>query len=537
VLYGSHTGNSKKVANQAKQRLEAAGWAVKVEDLNDYPTKDLKGEQIVLLIASTQGEGEPPASAETFYKWLLGPRAPRLDNLQFAVCGLGDRSYLQFCQTGKDFDARFEALGAKRLVARADCDVDYADTAEAWLEAVLVHLPVPVATVPHALVKPAAAPTAIAPAQPTIGTRKQPFAATLLDKVQLNGRGSEKETWHLELSLEGSGIGYEPGDSLGIYASNPPQLVKEVLNAAMLDGDKKVKFNEKETIFREVLLNEAEITTLNREVLENFANWSNNAKLKEILGNTDVLRQFLYGRNLADLFRAYPTAMSEQTLVNMLRKMPPRLYSIASSLEAHPEEVHLTVGAVRYQFDGRAHWGAASTFVADRLAVGETLPVFVERNEYFKLPANDDTDILMVGPGTGVAPFRAFVEARTERGAKGRNWLFFGNPHFETDFLYQTEWLNHLKRGTLDRLDVAFSRDQKEKVYVQHRLLERSKLVFDRLENGAHFYVCGDKNRMAHDVQAALVQIVAAESGKGAEYAQEYLVGLKKQRRFLEDVY
>ena len=313
--------------------------------------------------------------------------------------------------------------------------------------------------------------------------------------------------------------------------------MKEILNAAMLDGDKLVKFNEKEGRFRDILLKETEITTLNREVLENYANWTSNAKIKDILSNNDHLRSFLYGRNVADLLREYPAAMSENTLLSFLRKMPPRLYSIASSLHAHPDEVHLTVGAVRYQYDGRAHWGAASTYLADRLEVGQTVPVFVEQNTYFKLPDDDHTDIIMVGPGTGIAPFRAFVEARTERGAVGRNWLFFGNPHFETDFLYQTEWLTHLKRGTLDRLDVAFSRDQKDKIYVQHRLLERSALVFERLENGAHFYVCGDKNRMAHDVQTALLQIIATESGKGADYAQEYLGILKKQRRFLEDVY
>jgi sulfite reductase (NADPH) flavoprotein alpha-component len=542
ILFGSHTGNSKKLANQTAQRLGTAGWQVKVEDMNDYPTKNLKNEQIVLLISSTQGEGEPPVAAEEFYKWLNSPRAPRLEQLQFAVCGLGDRSYLQFCQTGKDFDARLEALGAKRLVARADCDVDYEDTANEWIEAVLVHLPVPVAAPRAASVTPTAL-SGNRTAEPqletiaTIGTRKQPFEATILEKTQLNGRGSEKETWHLELSLEGSGIQYEAGDALGIYAQNPPSLVKEILYAAMLDGNKQVVFNGKTNTFRDTLLQEVEITTLNREVVENYANWTNNAKLKAILSDNDQLRAFLYGRNLADLIREFPAAMSENTLLSFLRKMPPRLYSIASSLLAHPEEVHLTVGAVRYQHNGRPHLGAASTFLADRVSVGETVSVFVEQNAYFKLPTDDKADIIMVGPGTGIAPFRAFVEERVERGASGRNWLFFGNPHFETDFLYQTEWLNHLKRGSLDRLDVAFSRDQQEKVYVQHRLLERSKLVFDRLENGGYFYICGDKNRMAHDVQSALVQIIATESGKGSDFALDYLKDLKKQRRFLEDIY
>jgi len=357
-----------------------------------------------------------------------------------------------------------------------------------------------------------------------------------LEKIQLNGRGSQKETWHLELSLEDSGLTYEPGDSLGIYPQNPPSLVREVLYAAMLNGNKTVIFNEKENSLRHFLLREVELSALTRDLIEKYANWTNNTKLKTLLEDNVALKQFIWGRNVADLIREFPAAMSEATLLSFLRKMPPRLYSIASSLEAHPDEVHLTVAAVRYQYDGRPHLGAASTYLADRVLAGESVPVFVERNEYFKLP-DDSADMIMVGPGTGVAPFRAFVEERTERNATGKNWLFFGNPHFETDFLYQTEWLNHLKRGTLDRLDVAFSRDQNDKIYVQHRLIERSKLIFDRLENGAHFYVCGDKDRMASDVQNAVVQIVAKESGKGAEYAAEYLKGLKKQRRYLEDVY
>ncbi len=367
--------------------------------------------------------------------------------------------------------------------------------------------------------------------------RKRPFAAPILEKIQLNGRGSQKETWHLELSLEGSGLTYAPGDSLGIYPQNPPSLVREVLYAAMLNGNKTLVFNEKENSLRHFLLREVELTVLTREVIEKYATWTNNSKLKALLEDNAALKKFTWGRNVADLIREFPAAMSEATLLSFLRKMPPRLYSIASSLEAHPDEVHLTVAAVRYAYDGRPHLGAASTFLADRVMTGESVPVFVEHNEYFKLPADESADIIMVGPGTGVAPFRAFTEERSERGASGKNWLFFGNPHFETDFLYQTEWLNHLKRGTLDRLDVAFSRDQTDTIYVQHRLAERSRLIFERLENGAYFYVCGDKERMASDVQNAVVQLVAKESGKGEEYAVEYLKGLKKQRRYLEDVY
>ena len=546
VLYGSQTGNSKKVAGQLATRVREHGWEVTVADLNDYPTKNLKSEKIVLLVVSTQGEGEPPIAAEEFYKWLQGPRAPQLAGLQFAVCALGDRSYLQFCQIGKEFDARFEALGATRLADRVDCDVDFEEAVESWTNVVLEKLPVPAGSVTdkksavsqtngHALVQTAAKPAG------TLFDRKHPFAAPVLEKIQLNGRGSAKETWHVELSLEGSDLTFEPGDSLGIYAQNPESLVREVLYAAALNGNKLLNFNGKDAPLRDILLREVELTVLTRDAIEKYANWTNNAPLKNILQDQTALKKFLWGRNVADLLREFPGAMSETTLLTFLRKMPPRLYSIASSLAAHPDEVHLTVAAVRYDFNGRPHQGVTSTFLADRIGVGASLPVFIERNEYFKLPTDDSTDIIMVGPGTGVAPFRAFVEEREARGGTsrqhGKNWLFFGNPHFETDFLYQTEWLNHLKRGTLDRLDVAFSRDQNDKIYVQHRLLERSRLIFDRLENGAHFYVCGDKDRMAADVQNAVVQLVAKESGKGEEFAVEYLKNLKKQRRYLEDVY
>jgi sulfite reductase (NADPH) flavoprotein alpha-component len=533
VLYGSQTGNSKKVANQLAASARERGLDVVVSDLNDYPSKQLKDEKLVLLVISTQGEGEPPAAAAEFHKWLLGTRAPKLDGLKFAVCALGDKSYVQFCQTGKEMDARLEALGATRLLERLDCDVEFEEAVEEWIGKVMECT---------AELRSGAAPlyatqTSAPERSSAVHTRKHPFAAPILEKIQLNGRGSQKETWHLELSLEGAGLSYEPGDSLGIYPQNPPSLVREVLYAAMLNGNKTLEFNEKESAFRHILLKEVELSVLTREVIEKYANWTNNAQLKVLLENPAALKKFIWGRNVADLLREFPAAMSEATLLSFLRKMPPRLYSIASSLEAHPEEVHLTVASVRYEYGGRPHLGAASTFLADRVATGEIVPVFVERNEYFKLPADDSADIIMVGPGTGVAPFRAFVEARTERGASGKNWLFFGNPHFETDFLYQTEWLNHLKRGTLDRLDVAFSRDQADKIYVQHRLAERSKLIYERLENGAHFYVCGDKERMATDVQSAVLQIVAKESGRGEEYAATYLKGLKKQRRYLEDVY
>lgn len=536
VLYGSQTGNSKKVANQTAERLRQTGWTVTVTDMNDYVPKNLKQEQYVIFVVSTHGEGEPPTAAEDLHKWLHSARAGRLERMQYAVCGLGDRSYLHFCKTAQDFDRQLESLGATRLVAHAACDVAYEPTARVWMDALvgaLANVPQPVTAGPSATYHHTENDV------PPISQfdRNQPYEATILEKIQLNGRGATKETWHIELSADSTTLPYEVGDALGVIPLNSPSLVREILYAAMLNGQKVVSYNGKERLFQEILQQEVEITVLTHDLVSQYAQWGNLPKLQAIVNDSAAFKQFAWGRNVADLLRAYPVALSEETLLTFLRPLPARLYSIASSPLAHPDEVHLTVAAVRYEFLGYPHLGAASTYLADQVSIGDTIRVFVQPNAYFKLPANDATDIIMVGAGTGVAPFRGFVSERAERGATGKNWLFFGNPHFETDFLYHTEWLQHLKKGTLDRLDIAFSRDQAEKLYVQHRLIERSRLLFERLENGAHIYICGDKNRMAHDVQDALRQIVAKESGKGAEYAEAYIKTLKKQRRLLEDVY
>jgi len=539
VLYGSQTGNSKKVAQNVAALIREQGWDATVTDLADYAVKNLKTAQIALFVVSTQGEGTPPSSAESFYEWLHSARAPKLPELQFAVCSLGDSSYLKFCQTGIDFDARLEALGASRLAARADCDLDYEETAGQWAATVVNQLKTAVGAQPAAQVK------AQLPAKPDYVAgfnRKNPYSAPVLEKILLNGRGSVKETYHIELGLEGSGLVYEPGDSLGILAHNSDRLVEQVLAAGKFSGGEQVEFEGKATSLASILKSCKELSVLNRTVLEQYAVQTGHENLKAITTDHERLKKYLWGRNTGDLLREFPGALTPQQLTDTLRNIAPRLYSIASSMVAHPDEAHLTVSALRYEFGRTQREGLASTFLSDRVDVGDSVAVFVERNEYFKLPADDSADIIMVGPGTGVAPFRAFVEERNElrdsgSPKQGRNWLFFGNPNFTTDFLYQREWLQYLKTGALDRLDVAFSRDQAEKIYVQHRLIEKGRQLFERIENGAYCYVCGDKNRMAADVQQAFLQIIAKESGKGEAYAVEYLGNLKKQRRYLEDVY
>ena len=538
ILFGSQSGNSKKVANQAAEALKAAGSEVVVADMSEYKTSQLKNEKLLLVVVATYGEGEPPAAAEELHKFIFSSRASKFSaDTQFAVLALGDKSYLQYCQTGKDFDQQLEKLGAKRIADRVDCDVDWHDDVDKWVKTVVEKLPKPT----NGVASNGNGQTYVtATKQETPASkydRKTPFEAEVLEKIQLNGRGSVKETWHVELSLEGSGLTYEPGDALNIFATNSERMVADVLKTSKLDPSVLVDFDGQKQKLGDVLLEKAEISVLTRDVLQKYYGFTKNEKLKAILDDPKVLQAYIYGRDVADLFVDFPSEVPPQYFADFLRKMPARAYSIASSLAAHEDEVHLTVGAVRYNFRGRKKEGVASSFLADRVSIGEKVKVFVEKNEYFKLPNDPNADIIMVGPGTGIAPFRAFVEERAETGAEGKNWLFFGNPNFTTDFLYQTEWQQYLKKGNLDRLDLAFSRDQKDKVYVQHRLLQKSKLIFERLQNGSYFYVCGDKNKMAGDVERAMVQISMKEGGFSEEKAIEFIKELKKKRQYLEDVY
>ena len=539
ILYGSHTGNGKKIAGQAAAAAASRGLAAEVLDMNDYPARQLAQEQNLLVIVSTHGEGEPPISAEELHQFINGPRAPKLSKLRFAVLALGDKSYLHYCQTGKDFDQCLAELGGTRLLDRVDVDVAFQPPAAQWIEAVLDVLAGSASTTaPVAAALVSAAVTLEAAPVDTQFTHENPWSAKVLESIQLNGRGSHKETYHIELDLAGAGLHYAPGDALAVVPINHNPLVEEVLRAARLSDTAPVQLGHESLPLAAALASRRELTVLTRDVLERYAALAPHAELHGLLADTSRLQPYLYGRDVADLLTDFPTdQLTAQALADTLRPLPSRAYSIASSLLAHPDEVHLTVGAVRYEAHGRRKHGVASSFLADRVAVGDEVRVYVQPNEYFKLPAETSTDIIMVGAGTGIAPFRAFVEERVERGSAGRNWLLFGNPHFTTDFLYQAEWQQHLKRGGLAKLDVAFSRDQAAKVYVQDRLLENSRDVFGWLENGAQFYVCGDKTRLGHAVQTALTQVVQKEAGLSPEDATAYVKNLKKQRRYLEDVY
>ena len=534
ILYGSQTGNAQGLAENTGKTLEAKGFNVTVSSMNDFKPNNLKKLENLLIVVSTHGEGEPPDNALSFHEFLHGRRAPKLENFRFSVLSLGDSSYEFFCQTGKEFDVRLAELGGERLYPRVDCDLDFEEPANKWLKGVIDGLSEAKGHSASAAV-PAEAPAGTSPY-----SRTNPFKAEVLENLNLNGRGSNKETRLLELSLEGSGLTYEPGDSLGIYPENDPELVDLLLNEFKWDASENVTVNkEGETRpLREALISNFEITVLTKPLLKQAAELTGNDKLKALVENREELKAYTQGRDVIDLVRDFgPWNVSAQEFVAILRKMPARLYSIASSLSANPDEVHLTIGAVRYEAHGRERKGVCSVLCSERLQPGDTIPVYLQSNKNFKLPQDQETPIIMVGPGTGVAPFRSFMQEREETGAKGKSWMFFGDQHFVTDFLYQTEWQKWLKDGVLTKMDVAFSRDTEEKVYVQNRMLEHSKELFQWLEEGASFYVCGDKTNMARDVHNMLVEIIETEGKMSREQAEGYLAEMKKQKRYQRDVY
>lgn len=537
ILYASQTGNAKGVAAKIKAAAEAQGVAVQLQDIASYKTNALAKEKFLIIVTSTYGEGEPPESAVSFHKFLFGKKAPKLPELQYAVLGLGDTSYEFFCRTALDFDEQLEALGAKRLFARADLDVDYVDAAASWQQGAL--------DVFSPLLKAAGAGSAQVIAWPgstgIAGShspydKQHPATAELAVNQKITARNSTKDVRHIEISLADTGLTYQPGDALGVFFDNDPALVDAVLQATGTSGDTEVSLGSQTLTLRDALLRELELTQSYPSFVEKYAAATGNAELQQMAADKNALRTYLAERQTADVILQHPAGLTAQDLVDCLRKVQPRLYSIASSQAEVGEEVHLTVGVVRFDAFGQTHLGGASGFLAERLEEGGKVRVFVEHNDNFRLPDND-TPVIMIGPGTGIAPFRAFLQERDNAGATGQNWLFFGNPHFTRDFLYQVELQDYLKRGVLSKLDVAFSRDQAQKVYVQDKLKAKGAEVWSWLQQGAHLYICGDGNRMAKDVHQALLEIAAAHGGLNAEAAADYFEQLRESKRYQKDVY
>ncbi|BEO83870.1 NADPH-dependent assimilatory sulfite reductase flavoprotein subunit [Serratia marcescens] len=535
IISASQTGNARRLAEQLRDDLLAANLNATLISAGDYKFKQIAQERLLVIVASTQGEGEPAEEAVALHKYLFSKKAPKLSDTAFAVFGLGDTSYENFCQSGKDFDAKLAELGAERLVERVDADVEYQELAAAWRKQVVSVLK---ARAPAESAAPGAlASGAVDLIDSSPYSKEQPLTAQLAVKQKITGRASDKDVRHIEIDLGDSGLRYQPGDALGVWFDNDPALVDELVQLLWLKGDEPVEVEGQTLPLAQALRSHFELTQNTTPIVDKYAALSRDEKLIGLLADKAALQQYAHNTPIVDMVRQAPADLSAEQLVGLLRPLTPRLYSIASSQAENENEVHITVGVVRYDIDGRARSGGASGFLADRLEEDGDVRVFIEHNDNFRLPANPETPVIMIGPGTGIAPFRAFMQQRDADGAGGKNWLFFGNPHFTEDFLYQVEWQRYVKDGLLTRIDLAWSRDQQHKIYVQDKLREQGAEVWRWIQEGAHIYVCGDANRMAKDVEHTLLELVAEHGGMDTEQADEFLSELRLERRYQRDVY
>lgn len=534
LISASQTGNARRVAEALRDDLLAAKLNVKLVNAGDYKFKQIAAEKLLVVVTSTQGEGEPPEEAVALHKFLFSKKAPKLDGTAFAVFGLGDTSYEFFCQSGKDFDSKLAELGAERLLDRVDADVEYQTAAAEWRARVVEVLK---ARAPVAAPAQLATSGAVNDIHTSPYTKEAPLSATLSVNQKITGRDSEKDVRHIEIDLGDSGLRYQPGDALGVWYQNDPQLVKELVELLWLKGDEPVTVDGKTLPLAEALEWHFELTVNTATIVENYATLTRSESLLPLVGDKAQLQQYAAATPIVDMVRFSPAQLDAEALIGLLRPLTPRLYSIASSQAEVESEVHVTVGVVRYEIKGRARAGGASSFLADRVEEDGEVRVFIEHNDNFRLPANPETPVIMIGPGTGIAPFRAFMQQRAADGAQGKNWLFFGNPHFTEDFLYQVEWQSYVKEGLLTRIDLAWSRDQQQKVYVQDKLREQGAELWRWINDGAHIYVCGDANRMAKDVEHTLLEVIAEYGAMDAEAADEFLSELRVERRYQRDVY
>lgn len=530
ILWGSQTGNTEMLAKQVAKSLKAKGFEPNVVDMGDYDKEQLKDEDLLLLMTSTYGEGDPPDNAADLYEWILSDSAPRLEKLRYSVLSLGDTNYADFCKCGIDFDERLKALGASQIAPRVDCDADFDDAFEVWLSSLDSALGAATAQSESDSIDELEA-------EPAYG-KKNPFPAKVVDNRNLNGESSAKETRHVALSIEGSGLSYEPGDALAVVPSNDSEYVDDFIAAAGFAGDEEVNTSSGEKVsLGEALLLHYDPVSLSPKTLNAYAALCGDAELGTLLSDKEAFKKYSWGRQLIDVLSDFQhTFESADQLISIMNKVAPRLYSISSSPKAHQDEVHVTVGVVKYNSFGRERKGVCSNFLAAQ-DLSAPVSVYFHPTKSFKLPEDNDVPIIMVGPGTGIAPFRSFLEERASREAKGDNWLFFGDQHAACDFLYSDEIGTYQKSGLLTRFETAFSRDQKEKVYVQDRMIEHGEELYAWLERGAHFYVCGDASRMAKDVDAALHTLAEVHGGMSAENAVAYVKKLKSEKRYLRDVY
>ncbi|EPK7358422.1 NADPH-dependent assimilatory sulfite reductase flavoprotein subunit [Kluyvera intermedia] len=534
LISASQTGNARRVAEALRDDLLAEKLNVNLVNAGDYKFKQIASEKLLVIVASTQGEGEAPEEAVALHKFLFSKKAPKLNGTAFAVLGLGDTSYEFFCQAGKDFDSKLAELGGERLLDRVDADVEFQPAAAEWRARLVEVLKARAPAAPSVAV---AASGAVNDIHSSPYTKEAPLTASLSVNQKITGRDSEKDVRHIEIDLGDSGLRYQPGDALGVWYQNDPELVKELVELLWLKGDEPVTVDGKTLPLAEALQWHFELTVNTANIVENYATLTRSESLLPLVGDKAQLQQYAATTPIVDMVRFSPAQLDAEALIGLLRPLTPRLYSIASAQAEVESEVHVTVGVVRYDIEGRARAGGASSFLADRVEEEGEVRVFIEHNDNFRLPANPQTPVIMIGPGTGIAPFRAFMQQRAADGAEGKNWLFFGNPHFTEDFLYQVEWQRYVKEGVLSRIDMAWSRDQKEKVYVQDKLREQGAELWRWINDGAHIYVCGDANRMAKDVEQVLLEVIAEFGAMDIEAADEFLSELRVERRYQRDVY
>lgn len=534
ILYGSQTGNAKGVAKSLAEQATAQGLTVECKSMGEFKPKSIKNVTHLLIVASTNGEGEAPDDAIALHEFLASKKAPKLENLQYSVLALGDTSYEFFCQTGKDFDEYLAKLGAKQIAPRVDCDVDYEDAAAAWSEEIISKAKTLVGSEVDASSNVVVMPTAGATSE---YTKQKPYEAELSVSQKITGRDSAKDVRHIEIDLGESGITYQAGDALGVWFENDVELVAELISTLGFSANDQVSVGNEMLSLKDALTSKLEITQTAVNFISFWAEQSQDKALLAIAADKNEAREYASNHQVVDVVKAASASVDTQAFVDALRKITPRLYSIASSQAEVEEEVHLTVGLVEYEKDGQVRAGGASSFLGKRLEEGGSVKVFIEHNDNFRLPVDGNTPVIMIGPGTGIAPFRAFLQEREASDAEGDNWLFFGDQTFTQDFLYQVEWQGYLKSGLLTKIDLAFSRDQAEKIYVQDRLREKAEEVYAWLERGAHLYICGDMSRMAKDVETALTDIIVEQGNKSEEEAQQYLKDLRNAKRFQKDVY
>ncbi|TNF45529.1 MAG: assimilatory sulfite reductase (NADPH) flavoprotein subunit [Bacteroidetes bacterium] len=527
VIYGSETGHSQELAEKLASKAGNKNIAAKVVSMYDYDFQNIRNEENLAIIVSTHGEGDPPDMAIDFYKFITGKQAPKLNKLSYSVLALGDKSYRNFCKTGEDIDVAIKSQGAFRITPMVKCDVDYEVSAEIWMNNLLVNI------------GPASGEGVVDNNQENAAveySKKNPFKATVLEKVKITGDESDKEVYHLELCIEDSGLTYEPGDSVGIYTKNPDSLVELILQKTGFDPEYQVTLETGEMSIKNALTHHLEITVLSFDTLEKYFETTQNSELENLLDDDQLLDDYLFGHDLLDLLEDFPFDWTPNQLVEILRQLPPRLYSIASSQDKVGDEIHVTVSVVRYERKNRLRNGACSSHLADNIEIDDQVPVYIDKNPSFKLPLNG-SKIIMVGAGTGIAPYRAFLQQRENENKTGGTWLFFGDRRYKSDFLYRDDWQKWLETKHLEKMELAFSRDQKDKVYVQHKLIENQQEIYKWIEEGAYFYLCGDMKRMAKDVNKSLVEIIKNQGGVSIDQATDYVRNLKREKRFQQDIY